>query len=790
MTTAYGAPDHDTSSAGTSGIVHWARWSAGAALWLVLAFGLPVAAETANLFQINRFPAGFYLIAQAAPILLGCLGLWLASYAARRRYLTRCPATSRTGSDTDHLASEIGSAHLNRSEGLIWALAILAPAVILFATAKIYADGFDGLLTGHGVMSGIVLWLLLLVRPQSPLRADPAPSSPAGARRDNSAQNDQPHLDEKSFGVTDWGLVILFGLAVLPLAVAHIEMAATIAGASQVIGLDRTEILALVAVCAVVISWLVINTIARAIISISAFVILTGLILATGVFQFTGPSPYVTGHPLPQLTYGQDLSEISRLQRDLVLTERADPVTTRQFTRPWTGLTTLNALLFVLAVAASTAVMLHILSMVRARRAHHTAASSLDRHNTNGSKSPNQSGLHWLILSAMIVVITLPVLPSQLRHIHYAEIESGVARNALSPWMERTLDNGWARLCSPVTENAGPTTASTADGTAAGDGETIPEWWLETDPSMVATDLEATTSGPEQTAMGVAGEADRPNSLDPNQPIVSPNTRDLDALVSQYMAFNHICLSQVALNQNVTDQEGPRLSAGDLAPIGAALFPIAATMAGARDGELLGVQAGIIAALIVGLSVMLILLGHMFSATTQTKTTKAASMLVQSVFATLAATLAFALPQSGIVVENLPVWTFALLSGAVAPALLIGATLASARVGQPLGARLAILVMVPMAAVLAYLLATSALSAEFAILLAPYSDAPGWKLENLADLQSACLHLGSDACLAARELSKQTTNIAGIRPEAVGAIIGLLVALPVMISIRLFRSLQ
>ncbi|MEO1283198.1 MAG: hypothetical protein AAFV69_15880, partial [Pseudomonadota bacterium] len=187
------------SSADTAHILAWTKWSAGFAMWLCLTLGLPTMADTANLVQLNEFPLGFCILAQAGPILLACLGIWLAAYT------TSPDANASDGAP--------------RSVGLVNAFLALTPALILFAAARIYTGGFDGLLIGHGIMAGIVLWILVRIRPAA--SEQPSQQEPRGTR----------------------GLAVLMSLALLPLAVSHVDTAVTLAGSSEILGLDRLEII-------------------------------------------------------------------------------------------------------------------------------------------------------------------------------------------------------------------------------------------------------------------------------------------------------------------------------------------------------------------------------------------------------------------------------------------------------------------------------------------------------------------------------------------------------------------
>ncbi|MEL7048396.1 MAG: hypothetical protein AAFO75_05445, partial [Pseudomonadota bacterium] len=164
------------------------------------------------------------------------------------------------------------------------------------------------------------------------------------------------------------------------------------------------------------------------------------------------------------------------------------------------------------------------------------------------------------------------------------------------------------------------------------------------------------------------------------------------------------------------------------------------------------------------------------------------SKLLLILYTGVAVVLAVILGQLRIEGADLPIWTFALISGGVVPFLLVRGP--PARV-SPHRRRLAIAVGgLGLFLTFVFALATTTLSAEFIPLFKTVSNAPDWKLQDLTDLQAACTHLGNDACHAARALSRQVANFGGLTLEAIGPVIGLGLAIPFLLAARGLDSIS
>ncbi|MEL7048879.1 MAG: hypothetical protein AAFO75_07960, partial [Pseudomonadota bacterium] len=373
-------------------------WWAVFGLWLSITVGLPATAETLNLVTLNGLPLGFNAVAQGGPVFLAALGLWVTTWS------------------TFQMQADMQS--VSRLDGLCLAGLVLGPATLIFVVARIYDNGFDGLLVGHAIMAGIVLWLLLIARP----RPHQAPGDQSNV--DQLTRDDQLASDH----VTNGALATLLAIAMLPLVVSHLDFGALVAGPTPISGISRTEIMIAIGLAGVLGA---VFSPYRWTLNILALVFV-GLTSVLVVVAFANAITYAdrsaTGIIIPQLTYGYDVSEISRLQRDLVVAELTDPVTTRMFTRPWTDLSALNGHVFLLAVAAAAAAILSVGSATIASHASPSqSADELDKKVF--------SGLHWMILFSVLAVTIAPTLASQVRHTFYAQIEQGIEKQNRPNWM-------------------------------------------------------------------------------------------------------------------------------------------------------------------------------------------------------------------------------------------------------------------------------------------------------------------------------------------------------------------
>ncbi len=696
----------DASAARPSTRWAWARWFLAGVVWLVLTVAIPIVAQTADLVRVQGFPLGFFLVAQAAPIALAALGLWLALW--------------------DRGVSGVAGAECDRLEGTALAMLVLSPALVLFALLRVETDGFDGLMLGHGVVSGLVLWLLLSALP---VRRDAAQVSSGQA---SSGQADAPPA-------TPVGIALLLTAALVPLAATHIYGAARLFESFDPFGLEGFEPVAVVALLALAVA-LAVPTRVIVVLIAAGFAALLAAVIAIVVLLLPAAAPEgavgLPGLALPQMGYGPALAELSRLERDLTVAGLADPVTTRQFARPWSSYSMTNGILFALAASLATATMMAAIAAgARVSRAE------LPPIDTTPRRAHQVRGMHWLLGLVLVAVLSVPALAVSLKAYHYGAVEDGVSRTAPPAWLETALGKGWAQMCEPPPPNIRlKTVGQTTDlSAAAAPPVESPDWWLEEE-AADATLAPSLSAAPSGSAAATPVPAD-------------------DALVARYLVANNLCRGPL-----------PRLAVGDISLVPLAIPALATAMTGSAPLALQTVEAVIFVSLVLGLVGLLTLL-RTVNAPAGRSRWLLAGLVFPVLLCVLALGLVHALPHLWVGPFELPVWTLALLSGGVAPAFAILVGMRD-RDSILLGAVPIATGVIGFVIALAYLVLTSEMTVFMSTVMPQFSDAPSWKLEDLESLVAACLYGTPDACTAARALSRETANIAGLRAEAVGVLIG------------------
>lgn len=682
------------------------RWAFAFILWSLLTFAVPVLSEAANLVRVQGFPFGFYLLAQGTPLAFALLGLWVSVWTLPHNGR---PATA-----------------LSRIEGVALAGLVLTPALTVFATARLEADGFDGLIFGHATMAGVVMWLLIRARPwgRQSSQTDHHLAAPHGSGQPAPARPGQ------------WA-VMLFAIALLPLATLNLHTASDLLRAIANGSIGTIEAVIGIAGIAVAMALVLPRRWLFALLALGTaltFAIL--LMLAFGLQAITQPSSPVW--LLPQFAYGQTIADITRLEQDLTVAGLADPVTTRQFARPWTDLSMVNALGYIATLVLAVPALLTV------------ATWTLPSENTAGvSRQAVRTayaarGAQWMLLFCLALIITAPAVAAHLKAARYMSVEQGLSREALPDWLVRAADKHWVEVCRPPATALAPQT--TAPSSEASDE--IPDWWLDaeaddTAPSGGAPQTRSTASGPTAN----------------------------DALIAQYLDANNVCRGPL-----------PRMAAGDFQPAPQAILSMAAAQAAAPRYAQLALQGLFLGVLIIGLAALFAISAPRSQRLEGYARVDAVPDRVSNVghlvlaitgLAVASVALTITLPAMWTQPFELPVWTLALLAVVAAPLAWSASTPAAPGHNRIPGAIAACISVVAFVSTGAYLLATS----EFTTTVSPWvpmlSNAPAWKFDDLEGLTSACLHGSTDACTAAKALSRQTANIMGLRPEAIGGLLGL-----------------
>lgn len=685
----------------------WMRWTVAALIWIVLTIAPPVVAATADLLRIQGFPFGFFLLAQGAPIALAAVGMWVSLW--------------------DRGVSGVAGGECDRIEGLALAMLIMSPGLVLFALMRVESDGFDALMLGHGIVSGLVLWLLLSGLPKDRSRPVSAQGEPATS------------TDERLSAPV--GIAFLLTAALVPLVATHLFGAGILLDSILPARIEGLETMTFLAVATLLVALFLPARFIVALIG-AGFLVLLAAMIAIAAILLPAAAPEAglgtSGMAVPQVAYGPALAEIAKLERDLTVAGLADPVTTHQFARPWSSYSITNGILFALAAAvASAALMGAISTTARVPRSDLPIPAAAKR------RAHQVRGTHWLLALVLLAVVTVPALAVSLKAFRYSEIEHGITRSAPPPWLETALRKGWAQMCDPppatIKRRPEPETAELS--AAAPGSDESPDWWLD-DPSA---DPAASADSAASAASGSRSES---------QP-----ARADDALVSRYLVANNLCRGPV-----------PRLAVDDVSIQPLTIPVLAAAMAGTPPVIVQAMEFVVLAVLVLGLVGLLTLVRTM-SASTSRSSWMPVGVVLPALLCVLSLALVRALPLLWVGPFDFPIWTIALLAAGVAPALAIRTTIR--RSDSILVRAVPVLAgVIGFAVALAYLVLTSEMTVFMSTVMPQLSDAPSWKVDDLESLAAACLYGSPDACIAARALSREIANIAGLRPEAVGGLIG------------------
>lgn len=763
----------------------WFSWSAAALVWLLLAFGLPLAAETADLVTVAGFPLGFFLCAQAGPMLLAALAVWLLAWPA---CLTRLSETA-----------------VSRGTGVALTGLVLSPVIVVAIFSKLSLDGFDGLIWGQGVLAGIALFALAMARPLSrservgalasslastlerrmSAEAQPSIKDDPIASRDGTTGRDVPHARFRS-----GALIRLSVLALVPLLAAHIFLAARLVSSLASGGLAWSEAIAATSLAALLAAVVLPPRWTLSLLSLAVIGWLCGLIGLSVMGQMqlsaTGSaSSAQLGLPqalsaIPQWGYGAALFDIAHLERDLVVAGLSDPVTNHAYARPWTTVSMRDGLLSILAIASAVAALLYLARVALLRPAL--------RGDETSSATPTV-GWHWMSVTTALIIITAPALASQLRLAELSAFRGGVTEATLPPGIARAISDERAKLCRRSEDASGQPATVPAAPDGAQDGD-VPEWWFD--------DGEATNSTAQQDGAGsVSG-----------QPITA---QSIDRLISEHAQSEPGCFGpapMLALGDIRWTIWSGRLSAfGIVAPVDHG----DATSRGLPGGVSWAIEAFAALALISGLAGLLALVRLSSGWLSEHDQKRRRPGAIAAVMASLtAAAAAWALGSaenselSGLarlgayhlgdgdtaLVQSLSTLTLGLLAASVIPvaagtALINGRRAISGVMAGALGAGL----------VIAYWAAPDVLASPLmpdgmVQAIEPVSNAPSWKFVDLASLSQACSDGRADACGAAATLAQTLVNIGGLTPLAFAALSGMMLIVLLTLWAMALRGLS
>lgn len=367
-----------------------------------LTLALPLAAPTLNALSVGGLPFGYYLAAQGGLLLVALLGLWLSGpwnrTALSQRFSAFLASLTACGS---------------------W----LTAGTIFTLTGALFVYGHDGLPLYLGLSAGLLVSLIFI-----------APAlDRVGAL----------HIDEllgrvtaSRFAAAAAGLGMAAGISILvsiELEVAGLSLAA----AADQRQLQPFEIVAFAATAAAVCSLLPGRGLWYALIAM-AMIVLMALVWAL-LWGISGREPLGL---IPQLAYGQALSELTATERALLVEGLGDPLSMPPFGRPFVQISQLNFLALTVSMLLGAAVLPHMLWRRRTAAAR-AADVTLSRRDT----FPSRHKAAFALVVTAIVLTALPAAAVFTKLDLYQKVASGLQYSAPPSWLQKATSAGFMRVC-------------------------------------------------------------------------------------------------------------------------------------------------------------------------------------------------------------------------------------------------------------------------------------------------------------------------------------------------------
>jgi len=381
--------------------------------FLLVGFAVHLLVHQLNFVNIEGFPLGFYLAAQAAPILLATIAFWIAS--RRRR------DTLAMGSNEPQTTSRVFTANL-LIDGLSVSGELLSGAFLVALTGVLFAQGYDGLAYLLGVMCALIAMSLFIIP----------------ARVKTSSQSISKHF-QKRFASPSVSIVsaLVLGLCLILLLAAELSVLAILLELTLAFSFQNAIALAAVMTlaAAAIVSWKrKILTIALA---AGALLVLIVLTVQSGL-----SSLHHFGFPIPQFSYGHALHDLVALERSMLENEIADPVTLKQHLRPRLHFDAVNFF----AIVACLAFGISVLPM---RTLFKGQADPIPPRSGDPRVTSTRSTrtLAWGALFVSLILITLPALAAFTKLDLYQTASKGLSLTALPSWAKPHEASGLIKVC-------------------------------------------------------------------------------------------------------------------------------------------------------------------------------------------------------------------------------------------------------------------------------------------------------------------------------------------------------
>lgn len=385
-------------------------------VWLVAGFGVHVFVHQLNILTIGGFPAGYYLAAQAAPLVLASVCFWIA---LRRRRLALQRARSHNDAAIPDALAFGRWRELTR--GARAAGAVFGGGMLVALTGAAFSQGYDGFAYLLGVMSAVVAVSVLYL----PAFSLTGASSFSGQLMHRYGSRTVSVLGGMVAAVS---LVLLLSAEILALGITLARMLAISARDGMLLGAAALVIVALGA--------FTVSRLLAVALALSILAVIAALCVSSGVASFAHYQVAV-----PQLGYGFALAEVTGLERHLLLDGLADPVSLKQHIRPRMHFDIVNFF----AIAATIAVGFGALAasaLVRQSRAYVAAeAAPTERLSCLSAAAA------WFSFFACFVIVTVPAVATLSKVGLLQALSDQIPLSTLPTWIAPYVSAGQLTVC-------------------------------------------------------------------------------------------------------------------------------------------------------------------------------------------------------------------------------------------------------------------------------------------------------------------------------------------------------
>ncbi len=403
--------------------------------FLFIGFAVHLLVHQLNFMNLEGFPLGFYLAAQAAPILLATIAFWIAS---------RHQLSLKADESVENDGKRVRNARFALKNGLSASGEFLSGAVIVGLAGVLFAQGYDGLAYMLGLMSALVVMSLFVV--------------PAFANTPSRSLTQYLSINYSSRMLTVLGATTL-GFCLILLLAAEITVVAVILTRSLAISFQNATFLAAVLTLLFVAMVNLKRNILPAGLALGSILLLVVLSLQSGLSSWEQFS-----FPLPQFSYGHALYEIVGLEQTLLEKELADAVTMKQHLRPRLHFDAVNFFAIISCLAFGFAVLpLRALFNGNSRPAGFSPSSDKATDETTVSLAQSSQALAWCAFFVCLTIITLPAVSAFSKLNLYKTISTPISISTLPSWVTPFSNSGLMKICGQTDLSTSNLTSTCSD---------------------------------------------------------------------------------------------------------------------------------------------------------------------------------------------------------------------------------------------------------------------------------------------------------------------------------------